>query len=125
MKQLGPCSPGTHGTTVTFMPDQDIFPSIAWDRNILEERLRETAFLTQGLEISLYDLRRDPAGGATCPVTAWSRTFCFQNGLKDFVSWLEQDANPFIQESFPAAMRQIRCRRNLPLCTTPPTASSS
>ena len=94
VKQLGPCSPGTHGTTVTFMPDQDIFPSIAWDRNILEERLRETAFLTQGLEISLYDLRRDPAGGATCPVTAWSRTFCFQNGLKDFVSWLEQDGEP-------------------------------
>ena len=79
---------------MTFMPDQDIFPSIAWDRNILEERLRETAFLTQGLEISLYDLRRDPAGGATCPVTAWSRTFCFQNGLKDFVSWLEQDGEP-------------------------------
>lgn len=25
VKQLGPCSPGTHGTTVTFMPDQDIF----------------------------------------------------------------------------------------------------
>lgn len=94
VKQLGPCSPGTHGTTVTFMPDQDILPSIAWDRNILEERLRETAFLTQGLEISLYDLRRDPAGGATCPVTAWSRTFCFQNGLKDFVSWLEQDGEP-------------------------------
>ena len=94
VKQLGPCSPGTDGTTVTFMPDQDIFPSIAWDRNILEERLRETAFLTQGLEISLYDLRRDPAGGATCPVTAWSRTFCFQNGLKDFVSWLEQDGEP-------------------------------
>ena len=94
VKQLGPCSPGTHGTTVTFMPDQDIFPSIAWDRSILEERLRETAFLTQGLEISLYDLRRDPAGGATCPVTAWSRTFCFQNGLKDFVSWLEQDGEP-------------------------------
>lgn len=94
VKQLGPCSPGTHGTTVTFMPDQDIFPSIAWDRNILEERLRETAFLTQGLEISLYDLRRDPAGGATCPVNAWSRTFCFQNGLKDFVSWLEQDGEP-------------------------------
>ena len=94
VKQLGPCSPGTHGTTVTFMPDQDIFPSTAWDRNILEERLRETAFLTQGLEISLYDLRRDPAGGATCPVTAWSRTFCFQNGLKDFVSWLEQDGDP-------------------------------
>ena len=94
VKQLGPCSPGTHGTTVTFMPDQDIFPSIAWDRSILEERLRETAFLTQGLEISLYDLRRDPAGEATCPVTAWSRTFCFQNGLKDFVSWLEQDGEP-------------------------------
>ena len=94
VKQLGPCSQGTHGTTVTFIPDQDIFPSIAWDRNILEERLRETAFLTQGLEISLYDLRRDPAGGATCPVTAWSRTFCFQNGLKDFVSWLEQDGEP-------------------------------
>ena len=27
-------------------------------------------------------------------MTAWSRTFCFQNGLKDFVSWLEQDGEP-------------------------------
>ena len=81
------------------MPDQDIFPSIAWDRSILEERLRETAFLTQGLEISLYDLRRDPAGEATCPVTAWSRTFCFQNGLKDFVSWLEQDGDCLLYTS--------------------------
>lgn len=142
VKQLGPCSPGSHGTTVTFMPDQDIFPSIAWDRNILEERLRETAFLTRGLEISLYDLRPDPSGQisgqistqasgqspaqasgqsptqasgqspvqasgqassqspvqasvqASCLAVPWYRTFCFQNGLKDFVSWLVQDGEP-------------------------------
>lgn len=98
VKQLGPCSPGSRGTTVTFMPDQDIFPSTTWDRNILEERLRETAFLTRGLEISLYDLRPDPAmdtcGEAPYPGAAWSRTFCFQNGLTDFVSWLGQDGEP-------------------------------
>ena len=94
VKQLGPCSPRSHGTTVTFMPDQDIFPSIAWDRDVLEERLRETAFLTQGLEISLYDLRPDSGSGASNPKSPWSCTFCFQNGLKDFVSWLSQDDDP-------------------------------
>lgn len=122
VKQLGPCCPGSHGTTVTFMPDQTIFPSIEWARNILEERLRETAFLTRGLEISLHDLRPDPAREAPCkeapckeapykgasykeasykeasyPATAWSRTFCFQNGLKDFVSWLGQDGEPLYE----------------------------
>lgn len=113
---LGPCPPHEHGTTVTFLPDSEIFPVISWDRDLLEERLRETAFLTKGLEIRLCDMResscdvhKDPSPlssnpappeqtvsqdaplcGATPAGLPWACTFCFHNGLKDFVSWQNQ-----------------------------------
>jgi DNA gyrase subunit B len=45
------------GTTVTFLPDADIFESLDFDFHTLEERLRETAFLTRGLKISIVDER--------------------------------------------------------------------
>lgn len=83
---LGACSPRCHGTAVTFLPDTEIFPSTAWDRGILEERLRETAFLTAGLKISLTDLRE-----ASAPS---SRAFCYSSGLQDFVGWLSHKNTP-------------------------------
>ena len=45
------------GTTVTFLPDADIFETLEFDFLTLEERLRETAFLTRGLKISIVDER--------------------------------------------------------------------
>lgn len=95
VKLMGPCGPQCHGTRVTFLPDREIFPSMDWDRDTLEERLRETAFLTSGLEISLYDLRQpgqsSRADALSLPGVPWSRTFCFHHGLKDFVGWLSRD----------------------------------
>lgn len=88
VKVLGPCDTQCHGTTVTFLPDRSIFSSIDWDRDTLEDRLRETAFLTTGLELSLYDLREDMQDDNTHG--SWSRAFCYYNGLKDFVTWLSQ-----------------------------------
>ena len=45
------------GNSITFLPDADIFESLDFDFRTLEERLRETAFLTRGLKISITDER--------------------------------------------------------------------
>jgi len=69
------------GTTVTFLPDADIFESLDFDFFTLEERLRETAFLTRGLEISIVDERGD----------GHSATFRYEGGIEDFVSYLNEN----------------------------------
>jgi DNA gyrase subunit B len=69
------------GTTVTFLPDADIFESLDFDFITLEERLRETAFLTRGLEISIVDERGD----------GHSATFRYEGGIEDFVSFLNEN----------------------------------
>ena len=45
------------GTTVTFLPDKEIFEETVYDYDILKQRLREMAFLTKGLHIVLRDKR--------------------------------------------------------------------
>src|SRR5882724_10224525 len=69
------------GTTVTFLPDADIFETLDLDFLTLEERLRETAFLTRGLEISIVDERAD----------GHSATFRYEGGIEDFVSYLNEN----------------------------------
>jgi DNA gyrase subunit B len=69
------------GTTVTFLPDADIFETLELDFYTLEERLRETAFLTRGLEISIIDERG--AGHAA--------KFRYEGGIEDFVSYLNEN----------------------------------
>jgi DNA gyrase subunit B len=67
-----------HGTTITFLPDLEIFEEIGFDFETLAERLRETAFLTRGLRIELVDER-----GETNSVT-----FQYEGGIEDFVRHL-------------------------------------
>jgi DNA gyrase subunit B len=69
------------GTTITFLPDADVFETLDFDFLTLEERLRETAFLTRGLEISLVDERAD----------GHSATFRYEGGIEDFVSYLNEN----------------------------------
>ncbi len=69
------------GTTVTFLPDADIFETLDFDFHTLEERLRETAFLTRGLKISIVDER----GGGH------SAEFQYQGGIEDFVTYLNEN----------------------------------
>ena len=47
------------GTTVRFLADDTIFETLEYDYSILENRLRETAFLTKGLRITLTDEREE------------------------------------------------------------------
>ena len=67
-----------HGTEITFMPDADIFEVIDFDFEILETRLRETAFLTRGLRIHLRDERGDGREVG----------FRYEGGIEDFVAHL-------------------------------------
>jgi DNA gyrase subunit B len=69
------------GTTVTFLPDADIFETLGLDFYTLEERLRETAFLTRGLEISIVDERGE----------GHSATFQYEGGIEDFVAYLNEN----------------------------------
>jgi DNA gyrase subunit B len=68
------------GTTICFLPDQEIFEELEWQRDTLVQRLRETAFLTRGLRIRLVDER---AGGE-------SFEFMYEGGIRDFVSYVNQ-----------------------------------
>src|ERR1700677_3490147 len=73
-------SAGT-GTSVTFLPDADIFETLDFDFHTLEERLRETAFLTRGLKISIVDERGE----------GHAAEFQYEGGIEDFVSYLNEN----------------------------------
>jgi DNA gyrase subunit B len=79
------------GTTITFLPDAEVFESLDFDFATLEQRLRETAFLTRGLRIKLSDERRvaDAAG-----VGAKDVEFHYEGGIEDFVSYLNGNKDP-------------------------------
>ncbi len=72
------------GTTVTFLPDGEIFESLDFDYDIVEQRLRETAFLTRGLRIVLVDERE---GGRRAE-------FKYDGGIRDFVDHLNENKDP-------------------------------
>src|SRR5688572_1623978 len=64
------------GTTITFLPDAEIFESLELDFATLEQRLRETAFLTRGLRISIRDERGEDARASE---------FHYEGGIEDLV----------------------------------------
>jgi DNA gyrase subunit B len=69
------------GTTITFLPDAEVFETLEFDYDTLAERMRETAFLTRGLEIRLIDER-----GA-----GQRDTFLYKGGIVDFVKHLNEN----------------------------------
>ncbi len=69
------------GTSITFLPDADIFETLDFDFLTLEERLRETAFLTRGLKISIKDERGE----------GHFAEFQYEGGIEDFVSYLNEN----------------------------------
>ncbi|HCA22239.1 MAG TPA: DNA topoisomerase (ATP-hydrolyzing) subunit B [Lachnospiraceae bacterium] len=69
------------GTRVTFKPDATIFDDVIYDYDTLKVRLRETAFLTKNLRITLTDLR---------PEEPVSHTFHYEGGIKQFVEYLNK-----------------------------------
>ncbi|HMT04374.1 MAG TPA: DNA topoisomerase (ATP-hydrolyzing) subunit B [Solirubrobacterales bacterium] len=69
------------GTRISFLPDDEIFETLDFDFQTLLERLRETAFLTRGLQISLTDERGE----------GQQVEFKYDGGIEDFVRFLNEN----------------------------------
>ncbi|MDE3191645.1 MAG: DNA topoisomerase (ATP-hydrolyzing) subunit B [Acidobacteriota bacterium] len=72
------------GTTISFLPDAEIFEEMDIDAGTIAQRLRETAFLTKGLRIVLVDER---AEGKTLE-------FHYEGGIRDFVAYINESKEP-------------------------------
>lgn len=81
------------GTTVTFLPDPEIFPDTEYKYDILASRLRELAFLNSGIALTLTDYRVENEGNA--PKT---ERFYSENGLPEFVKYIDQSRSSIIPD---------------------------
>ena len=79
---VGECG-DRHGTKVIFKPDAEIFEDTVYDFSMLQQRLREMAFLTKNLKIVLTDVRGEE------PVT---KTYHYEGGIREFVTYLNRSA---------------------------------
>jgi DNA gyrase subunit B len=77
------------GTTITFLPDADVFETTEYDFATLEQRLRETAFLTAGLKISLTDERAESKKRVD---------FHYEGGIADFVAFMNEAKEPITKD---------------------------
>ena len=89
VKEIGTCNPEDHGTKVHFLPDPKIFEETVFDYDTLKQRLRETAFLTKGLKITLKDTRED---------SHHNHVFHYAGGIKEFVQYLNRGKEPLYEE---------------------------
>ncbi len=70
------------GTLVKFLADDTIFESLDYEYEVLEKRLREIAFLTKGLKITIEDKRDEE--------NIKKAEFCYEGGLNSFVEFLNK-----------------------------------
>ena len=89
LKEVGTCASDQTGTTVTFLPDKEIFEETVYDYDILKQRLREMAFLTKGLKIVLRDTRED---------SEKENTFHYEGGIREFVLYLNKSKEALYPE---------------------------
>jgi DNA gyrase subunit B len=72
------------GTTISFLPDKEVFEETEFSADTLTQRLRETAFLTKALRIRLTDERAE--GKAV--------EFHYEGGIRDFVAYTNEPKDP-------------------------------
>ena len=77
------------GTEVTFQPDPEMFDSTVYDYEILHTRMREKAFLTAGLNISIADKRGEEV---------ISDSMCYEGGIREFATWCNRNKTPIHQD---------------------------
>ncbi|HPW66760.1 MAG TPA: DNA topoisomerase (ATP-hydrolyzing) subunit B [Salinivirgaceae bacterium] len=80
------------GTIVTFIPDKTIFVVSEYNYEILQSRLRELSFLNAGIKLTLTDRREKDDDGEFI-----SETFYSENGLEEFVRFLDGNREPLIE----------------------------
>src|SRR5690606_19349569 len=76
------------GTSIHFWPDSSIFSVTVYNKDILEARLRELAYLNKGITINLHDLREKDEQG-----NSYSKTFYSEGGIAEFIEMLDKNSN--------------------------------
>ena len=90
LKIVGDCDIEDTGTKVTFLPDAEIFQeTTVFEFDILMHRLREMAFLTKGIKITLTDLREG---------LEQEKVFHYEGGIKEFVQYLNKSKEPLYSQ---------------------------
>ena len=90
LKIVGDCDIEDTGTKVTFLPDSEIFQeTTVFEFDILMHRLREMAFLTKGIKITLTDLREG---------LEQEKVFHYEGGIKEFVQYLNKSKEPLYSQ---------------------------
>ncbi len=90
------CDEKDTGTTVHFKPDETIFKeTTVYDFNVLKQRLREMAFLTKGLQITLIDERNVEENEDSKPRT---EHFKYDGGISEFVAYLNKSKSPVYEQ---------------------------
>lgn len=75
------------GTTIEFMPDDTIFETLNFDKNVLAKRFREMAFLNKGVKIEFADERE-----------GYKELFHYEGGIKSFVEYINKSKKPLDHE---------------------------
>ncbi len=84
---VGKCAKSDTGTRVVFYPDRTIFESVEFKPEIIVKKLKETAYLNKGLRLNFSDMN-----------TGFKQTFCEQDGIKSFVSYLSREVHVIHKE---------------------------
>ena len=77
------------GTQVVFLPDKEIFEETVFDFDTLRQRLREMAFLTKGIKITLIDKSLEEPK---------IRAFHYEGGIKEYVDYLNKSQTPLYDD---------------------------
>ena len=89
LEVVGTCLPSKTGTSVSFLPDETMFEVTEYDFKTLQTRLREMAFLTKGLKITLTDERVEPV---------LSKVYHYEGGIQEFVQYLNKSTTPIYED---------------------------
>ena len=93
---VGTCAAEDTGTSVTFQPDPSVFQeTTVYDYDIIKARLREMAFLTKGLKITLTDLREE---GKQENGEPRKDVFHYEGGIREYVAYLNRSKPPLYSE---------------------------
>jgi DNA gyrase subunit B len=86
LEKVGKASGSGTGTTTIFMPDEEIFGTLAYDFDTLTQRFEEMAYLNKSLAISLVSDWHREQGYST-----WKKDYLFDGGIASFVTHLNQN----------------------------------
>ena len=92
LKQIGTCDPEKHGSLVRFKADSTIFTeTVAYNHDVLYDRLRQIAFLNKGIKLLFTDERMEEEAKRT-------HTFLYEGGLKEYIAFLNKNKSPIHEE---------------------------